>query len=444
MTVSRWPRSLAFRLMIVSGMVSILALVLTGLMLNGLFLASTERQIDDLQFDDKLHIESALAFDDTGTLALTTPLETPLFVTPGSGWIWQVWKDGRVIAQSASLPDGALIDAPLQRHGYYLGPGGAEMRGGAWPITIGGDDSFVLALGLPRAEIDRQVGAFRRAMMTTLLVLGVLLAVATFVQVRLGLSQLADLSRSIGHMRVGAPPPRAQDWPVEIAPLVEEVGALVDHNAALVARARHDAADLAHSLKTPLAVLQSLAEDATPALRSDITQQTHRMDHAIRRSRSRSSTGGTVWARTQVRPVVDDLIMALDRLFRDRSFRYENRIPEGTAFFGDLADLDEMLGNLMENAAKWTVSTIIVSAENADEPDRIIMTVEDDGPGIAPEDVERVLHRGMRLDETVDGQGIGLAIVSDVVSLYRGSFWLQQRRPRGTAACLDLPGQITD
>lgn len=410
-------------------------------MLVHLFRLNAERQFDMALEDDVIHIESSLGIAQEGqAFFLTTPLETPLYDQQGSGWTWQLRDGDVVLAQSGSLPEGVLLNAPMNASGYFHAPGGALVRGTARAISLSGlNIKPILNVAGSPAEIESEAEEFSQIAVISLGALCAVLALTGWLQVRIGLRPLRRLVGQLQGMLEGEPPPEVHGWPVEITPLVRQLHALQEHNHALIARGQRQAADLAHTLKTPLAVTQSIAEDAPPEIQEELLAQVRRMTVAIERILSRTRSIGGRGRRTEVKGITDDLLLALSRLLEQRSLQVENNIDPALVFFGASSDLEEMLGNLLENAAKWAKTRIVISARPAKTG--ITIMVDDDGPGVPESQREAIVQRGQRLDETIPGQGLGLSITAEIIELYNGEIKIEQSVVGGLCAALELPGR---
>ena len=271
----------------------------------------------------------------------------------------------------------------------------------------------------------------------TLIGIGVLL-------VRRGLSPFDQLRSRLAGMREGREHRIEGRYPAEVQPLVNDLNQLLDHRERIVRRAQATAGDLAHGLKTPLAVLAQEAERAKaagqPELAATISHQVERMrkevDYHLAHARAAAS-GATPGAHCLVSESVDALVRTLHRLHADRGISMESQIPAEHSVQAEREDLDEMLGNLLDNAFKWAKGRVVVySVEDAVG---IAITVDDDGPGIDPAKRDLVLQRGVRAEETAPGSGLGLAIVRDLADLHRGSIALGESPLGGLRATLRLP-----
>jgi signal transduction histidine kinase len=267
-----------------------------------------------------------------------------------------------------------------------------------------------------------------------------------FLQVRRGVSPINQLRNRLAAVHKGVDARVGGAYPAEVQPLVNELNALLEDREQRVARAVAKAGDLAHGLKTPLAVLAHEAQQAGAAgqdvLAAEIAQQIDRMrrqiDYHLAHARSAASSVSPS-ARTSVAASAEGLANVLERLHSGRGLRIEIDAPASLAFRGQREDLDEMLGNLLDNACKWARIRVKLSCSKAGED--IVILVDDDGPGIDPSMRSAIMKRGVRADEAAPGSGLGLAIVRDLAEIYRGSIALESSPLSGARARLTLPGQ---
>jgi signal transduction histidine kinase len=268
--------------------------------------------------------------------------------------------------------------------------------------------------------------------------------VAGLSQVRHGLRALEQLRTRLSGVHQGRDRRVEGSYPAEVQPLVDDLNALLDHRAQAVKRALAKAGDLAHGLKTPLAVLFHEAERAeasghhevAAAIGQQVTRMRRQVDHHLAHARAAAS-GATPGARCTVRESAEGLARTLLRLHDGRGLRIDLDVAADLAIRGQREDLDEMLGNLLDNACKWARTRVSVTSSAT--PGRIVIAVDDDGPGIAASMRERVLQRGVRADEATSGSGLGLAIVCDLAELYGGSIALTSSPAGGLRAKLELP-----
>jgi signal transduction histidine kinase len=262
--------------------------------------------------------------------------------------------------------------------------------------------------------------------------------------VRAGLAPLDDMRRRLSDVRKGIHHELPGTYPTEVQPLVDDLNGLLDHRDRMVQRALAKAGDLAHGLKTPLAVLAREAEVAASRGQHDLaatmTQQVERMrrqiDYHLAQARAAAS-GATVGARCSVADSADALARTLLRLHAERGLAIDVEVPPDHSVRGQREDIEEMLGNLLDNACQWAQSRVVITSSLHDS--RVVVTIDDDGPGIEPSMREAVLQRGVRADEAAPGSGLGLAIVRDLAQLYGGSISLAEAPRGGLRARLELP-----
>ncbi len=275
-------------------------------------------------------------------------------------------------------------------------------------------------------------------------VAGVGFLVVGLLHLRSVLGPFHRLREQLGRVRAGQSPRVEGAFPTEVAPVVTDLNALLDHRSRLVDRAIARSGDLAHGLKTPLAVLSQEAERLSaaghPEQAAVIGQEVERMrrqiDYHLAHARAAAS-GSTLGARCSVLESAEGIARTLRRLHAEKGMAIEVSIPEAQCVRVQREDLDEMLGNLLDNACKWGRSKVRI--ESREGASGIIIAVEDDGGGIPPDLRERVLQRGVRADEKGTGSGFGLAIVADLAELYGGSIRLQSSTTGGVRALLTLP-----
>jgi len=369
----------------------------------------------------------------TAQLTLAVPPADPKFAVPLSGWYWQVAEeDGTVRLASPSLWNTTLDHAVAP-------DGGALMRVARRFGVPGGGGAVEVAVAAPVSALEAELAAARRPVLMVVALLGFALLAAATVQVTVGLRPLAALRRDIAAIRTGRiarlPPARFS----EVAPLTEDLNALLAHHEAMVERARRNAGDLAHGLKTPLAAILNAAAEPGRDPDGMIAQAARRMERQLRHHLQRARIAGVAGlpgARCPVAPVLDDLAFMLERAHAGRAVRITVSAKGAPDFAGARGDLEEMAGNLMDNACKWARGRVQVTADGA--VGRLRIRIADDGPGMPEQARVSALRHGTRLDESVPGQGFGLAIVVETAAIFGGSLTLGDGGP-GLVATLDLP-----
>ncbi|HNP60444.1 MAG TPA: HAMP domain-containing sensor histidine kinase [Nitrospirales bacterium] len=439
--------TLALRLLTLSSVWVVLTLVVVGVLLILLFRSHVERRFDDFLFDQlKGNIAASDISTKSGVLEMTWTPSNLRFHRPLSGWYWQILENGKLVARSRSLWQHTLevVDPGIGtglKHQALTGPAGMPLRGLVENVTLPDSNaSFTFVVAGPVSNIDQDVHEFSKMLLVTLIALGVGLVGAVFFQIRIGLRPLSRLQQALAETRLGKTARLPESFPGEVQPVVSELNALLDHNAALLDRARTQTANLAHALKNPLTVLTNEARTMEGEQGSLLGEQLKNMTHSVHRYLSRARAAGAngfVGIRTPVGTIAEDLRFSMDHLYKGKALNIHVIGLEEIYFHGDVQDLEEMLGNLIDNACKWAKKEVQIRGERAGDKWRVI--VEDDGPGI-PEGKEAVvIQRGRRLDEAIPGSGLGLDIVFDIVMLYGGSLYLDRSTLGGVRANLEWP-----
>ena len=437
---------------------SFAALVITAVVLALLFQHAAIRRVDQglKELVDNLVRYSTVDLQSHEVFA--PPLTDERALAAYSGRYWEIAEpaaDGgvRPLVRSYSLFDFALKTPPdlLTRfkaepgkavHYDTRGPLDEPLRARAQQNRLPGRDVPVIFLAAEdRSEVDRDVRAFVAATAAAFLLLGGGLIAAIVIQVRVGLRPLFTLGHEVALVRRGKAERLRGDYPSELAPLTDELNALVAHNQEVVERQRTHVGNLAHALKTPISVMLTESGQRPGPLAEVVTRQVEAMrrqvDHHLRRARAAARTQGQ-GERTAVAEVLDELARTLQRIFQDRGVSVDWDADEELFFLGERQDLLEIAGNPMENACKWGRRHVRVRAVPLGEA-RFRLTVEDDGPGL-PQDVRQsVLRRGARLDESAPGSGLGLSILDELARAYGGSVTLDESPLGGLRVQVDLP-----
>ncbi len=437
------PPSLVGRLIGLALVWSLLVILGAGLALTAFFRNATLSRFDLSLYDIT---EGLYAGATVHNGEVVGPLFTDtraLRVYSGSYWeIAEAAPGGglHVLVPSRSLWDSELKGPPQGVAGFKpgdhvsydtVGPVGEHLRAVVRAVALPGRAAPVIFLAAQdRAPIDADSRRFALTTLLALALLGAGLVAGVVIQVRVGLEPLFRLRRDVADVRKGRAERLDQSYPEELAPLAGELNALLAHNHEVIERQRTHVGNLAHALKTPLSVMLSEAEGRDDPLALLVTRQAQIMrgqvDHHLRRARAAARAQGQ-GERTPLAPVVEELSRTLERIFHDRKLVIDWDVDEALAFRGERQDLLEIIGNVMENAAKWGRRKVTVRAF-AEGPARMRITVEDDGPGLPPERRGEVLQRGARLDESAPGSGLGLSIVEELTKAYGGSIELADSR----------------
>ena len=442
-------------------------LVFTAFTLTWFYRSSTYRIFDDPMVSAVTSLIAAAdvpASGDLSQLDLVREPTDPRYQQALSGRYWLIGTvnpggDVTALRASRSLYGETLNlsarDAELLRQNageeialYAQGPDREPLRVLARAVTLpNANQPVVIMAAVDSRPASRAVRRFAIIASALMVLLSAGLVTAVFTQVRLGLKPLFDLRDTVADVREGRITRVDGSYPPEIQPLATELNFLIDHNKDVVERARTHVGNLAHALKTPLAVLVNESERAKGSKNAGfakiVERQTSTMrnqvDHHLRRARA-AARGQSIGVSTDVEDVLSSLARTLPRIFRSKDIDMSASITPGLAFRGEKRDLEEMAGNLMDNACKWTASRVKVLARaNPTDETSFIITVEDDGPGLDEADYATALKRGARLDEATPGTGFGLAIVDDLARAYKGSVKLSRSDFGGLCVTLILP-----
>lgn len=447
-------RSIALRLAVSSLFWSFLILLIAGFILTTLYRQTSERSFDQrlLVYANDLAADLVAPADPEGREVPS--LGDPRFAIPLSGWYWQVGRlDAlpRDVHSSRSLLGNALpkLDRPQGqsfgqiRKDYVKGPEDRTLRMVERDIDLGEDGRFVVRVAGPADEMSDDQARFVGALALTFGLLLAALGLTTVLQIRFGLKPLIDLRSAVGSVRRGQAERITGTYPHDVAPLAQELNMLLDTNREILARARTQVGNLAHALKTPLSVIVNEADGQSSEMPGRVREQAaimrQQVEYYLNRARA-AALAGTLGAVTEVEPVLKALARTFAKIYRERVLNIEVEAAPDLQFGGERQDLEEMVGNLIDNACKWAVSRVVIRAERAESEGRPVLRiiVEDDGPGLPVAAREEVLTRGRRLDETKPGSGLGLSIVSDLASDYQGRVELGEAAGGGLRAELEL------
>lgn len=445
--------NLRFRLLAGAAVWIVVALVVAGLGLSKLFESEVEqRQLDEL-INHLNQLTAALSISDAGQPVLSGTLSDPRFRTPYGGLYWQVSGDGIATLRSRSLWDATLnlpddVVHPERVHTHSI-PGPAETsllvveRG----LRRGDPDRGLLRLvvGVDRRSVMTAVESFNRALVVSLAFLAVSLIAAAVVQVWVGLRPLAGLRGGLAAIRAGRSRHLEGTFPNEVQPLVDDLNSLLAHDAALIERARAQAGNLAHGLKSSLTCLMAESEDlaargeaeAAQRIRAEILRIRRHVEHHLARARA-AGARDLPGVACNLKACIEPLLRTFHRLTAGRKLELITRIDPTHDFRGEAQDLEDMLGNLIDNACKWADRRVEISSDLEDG--WLTICIDDDGPGLSPAQREEVFLRGRRIDESMPGSGLGLTIVRELAELYGGSVTLEAAPSKGLRARLRLPG----
>jgi signal transduction histidine kinase len=451
-----WPRSLAFRAIAFSTVWAVVALVVIATVISALFRQASERGFESLLSAHLFNLVSSVSVTETGFLVGSPNLGDLRFTQPGSGWYWSVEPasdnvrgDLRSFSLTSPVPlvptDVVPFDPNFQRTYFTDGPGGQLLEVHETEYLLD-EKSHIARFRMigNRSEFEAEIAAFNRQLYTYLGLFGLGMIAINAVAIMLGLAPLARVRRALAEIREGTAQRLDGTFPNEIAPLAEETNALIDSNRRIVERARTQVGNLAHSLKTPLAVLLNEGRAIGAGKGRLIVEQASAMqqqvEHYLQRARIAAQRESVVF-RTPVRPVMERMTRVVQKLGPDKQLSL-SLPPADVTFAGETEDLEEITGNLLENAMKWSRGKVRLTIGDAPDGEggspHFTLAVEDDGPGIPEEKAREALQRGRRLDETKPGTGLGLAIVSDLVKEYNGRLELGRSDLGGLKATVTL------
>jgi signal transduction histidine kinase len=452
----RKPQSLRLRLFALAVGVVVVAMVASGFGLTALFTRHLERRVGQ-ELDTHLQLlVGGLRIDGNGALSLVREPADPRFTRVLGGLYWQIEDatTGRKLV-SRSLWDGAL-DLPHDKlasgavHSHETaGPDGARLLVHEREILIkvsSVDHAIRVSVAIDRIEISQLGIGFARDLVPALGILGVVLLLGFGFQVRAGLRPLSTVQDALGAIRTGKARRLKISVPSEVEPLVSEVNSLLEAQEKEMLRARDRAADLAHGLKTPLTALgasiQRLRDKGEPEIANEIDEQTEKMRRHIERElvRARVRHGG-VLTHVKIATCADAIIRTLKHTPAGERIEFEQSVPANMTLAVDPDDLNEVLGNLLENATRHAVASIQIGATS--HAGQVSISVDDDGEGLAEESRAKAMLRGVRLDTKGSGAGLGLAIAQDIVVAYGGQLKLSVSPLGGLRASVELPAKAS-
>ncbi len=450
--------SLARRLFLSATAVSVVVLLVIGIVLSTLYRNAVERAFDRRINVYLRNIVAEIANNPKTPTIEPETLGEPLFFIPGSGWYWQITRLSEPQERKASrsspedgFPTLESLKAPQSygglRQAYIAGPDDQRLRAVERFLDLGDDGRFLLFVAGDSFEIEDEVSDFNDALLLTFAFIGLAFMAVIWFQIRYGLRPLKKVSESLAKIRSGEAERLQGDFPKEVAPLAGEVNALLESNREIVDRARTHVGNLAHALKTPLSVLVNETSNVQGPLGEKVREQLGVMRDQVQRHLERARIAArvaVVSTTVEVAPVVEVLVRTMEKIHRDRGVALQSKTNPEIRFRGERQDIEEMVGNLVDNACKWAATRVNIEmfalgAPLAGRPASFRIQVDDDGPGLAPAEREEVLHRGKRLDESKPGTGLGLSIVLELAKLYGGTLQLGSSPLGGLRAELVLP-----
>ncbi|ACK49409.1 integral membrane sensor signal transduction histidine kinase [Methylocella silvestris BL2] len=451
--------SIAKRLFLSAAILSFAILFLAGALLTAVYRQAAERN-----FDERLNVYLRALITDIATAseadrAGPDELSDPQFALALSGWYWQITRldgDQRQIRSSRSLfaarlPRLSDLGVPVgiggARQGYAKGPDDRRLRIVERIVDAGDDGIYLVQVGATTAELESAIEQFEAYLTVTFTLLALALIASSALQLRYGLAPLRQLREGVAAIRRGEAESISGVYPLDLAPLAGELNLLIGANRAVVERARTQVGNLAHALKTPLSVVINEAALEPGPLSAKVAEQAaimrDQVGYYLDRARA-AVRAGMLTGSTEVEPVIRALLAAFEKIYADRALEFSLDAPSPIRFLGEKQDLEEMIGNLIDNAGKWARGSVNVTvAAETPDPDAersfFHIVIDDDGLGLPADRREEAIARGRRLDETKPGSGLGLSIVVDLATMYGGGLTLDASPAGGLRAQLRLP-----
>ncbi|WJI48237.1 ATP-binding protein [Mesorhizobium sp. C120A] len=446
-----WPRSLAFRVIGFSTIWAILTLIVIFTLITTLYRQASERGFDSLLSAHLFNLIGSVGVSESGQLTGAPDLGDLRFSEPNSGWYWSVEPASEGVhgdlhssSMTTTIPSPTVAEVPFNssfQRSYStdgIGDEQLEVFESEFVLDAKNRAARFRVMG-NKTELEQEIATFQGRLLTYLSLFGVGMIAINAIAILLGLQPLRRVRNALAQVREGTAQRLDGRFPAEIEPLANETNALIENNKRIVERSRTQVGNLAHSLKTPLAVLinegRALGGAKGQLIADQAASMQKQVDHYLQRARVAAQRDSVVY-RTPVTPLVQRMVRVLQKLKPDVSLSLV--LPAADIVFaGEREDLEELLGNLLDNAMKWAKSTVAVSVTPA-AAGLFEMSIEDDGPGIPEDKAREVLKRGRRLDETKPGTGLGLAIVADLVNEYGGALALDRSAMGGLKAVVRL------
>jgi signal transduction histidine kinase len=473
--------SLTVRVLAYSTIWALIGLLILGVVISNLYAAGAERNMQDLLRTQLYSVLNSISVNPTDkSLQGDPPMNDLAFQQPGSGWYWEAIPLGDYKAEKRASDNMAGIEVPsvggdvtpsnprFERYYATRDSAGNDVRVSEAEINVEEDtgDEVTDLASQDSADsvyrsvrfrmignhdvVDKDVALFNRSLYFALALFGAGSLVLNAVVILIGLRPLDGVRKSLADIRDGRAESLDEDLPLEIQPLAQEVNALIDSNRRVMERARMQVGNLAHSLKTPIAVLLNDADQMQAPHGDLVRSQAQTMRGQVQSYLNRARIAAqrdSILARTEAEPVLERLVRVMRKLNPEITFDL-SVAPRGLRLAMEAQDVEETIGNLVENAARFARKTIVITAAPAskgvvgDDPARrawVSIIIDDDGPGLEPDQIKEAMKRGRRLDESKPGTGLGLSIASEIVGEYKGVFRLSRAPSGGLRAELVLP-----
>ncbi len=446
--------SMNARLLIAASIVLASFLSLTGLALDKAFQRSVKNGVEERLKTQIYLLLGASDLNQDNELRISSRLAEARYATPGSGLYARVvdkssaviWRSDSALGLSppfqatSELGEMFFSEVMLDTEEYF-----SMSFQIAWEINPRQQEQYTFQVIESKQSYNTQVNGFRRSMSGWLAVAALILLAVQGAILRWSLAPLRRLANEIVDIEEGRSESVSGQYPAELSSLTRNLNALIHNSQQHLRRYRDALGDLAHSIKTPLAVIRtSMQTGQADKGQESVTEQLQRIDQVVNYQLQKAAASGRRALSTpiEVQAVAEKILNSLDKVYASKSLSLEMEIEPGLRFNGDEGDLMEMLGNLLDNACKWASKSVMLKVYSGtiDGERSIGLLIEDDGPGIPDQRLQQVLKRGGRLDSNVEGQGIGLAVVRDLVEeLYLGRLTFQQKQNGGTSILIEIP-----
>jgi two-component system sensor histidine kinase PhoQ len=441
-------RSLRSRLILAASLILTIFIVFAGYTLDRAFYESAEAGLQENLNTQLTLLLAGTEVDNPNDIDMPTRLLETKFSLPSSGlYAFIVNEKGKILWKSLStvgvrlpspikLPHGEqrLQRISVDNENFYLKSSGIlwYTKTGAVPLT------FNIITDL--TEFNNQISEYRQTLWGWLIGLAAILLIVQIIILFWGLTPLKRVVKELNAIESGNQERITQTYPTEILRLTDNINGLLEHEHTQQTRYRNALADLAHSLKTPLAVLSgALHEIKDEIQQQSLYEQIQRMDHIISHQLQRAATAGSSPIRKsiEIEPLVNKICRALDKVYAEKQIKFDLHLPADLTVRVDEGDIMEVIGNVLDNACKWCTQRVRISASLKDK--RARFTIADDGPGIQDSAIEHIIQRGGRMDQTMPGQGIGLSVVQEIVTAYNSKLAITQSDLGGAAFSFDFP-----
>lgn len=441
-------KSLRSRLILAASLVLTIFIVIAGYALDRAFYESAEASLQENLNTQLTLLLAGTELDDLNDIDMPARLLETKFSLPSSGLYAIIvnaegktlWKSlstvGVSLPKAIRLPSGEqqLQRVALEAEEYYL-----KSYGILW-YTSKGKVPLTFNIISDLADFNQQINEYRQTLWGWLIGLAAILLIVQVVILIWGLKPLRRVVTELNAIESGQQERITKTYPTEILRLTDNINGLLEHEHTQQSRYRNALADLAHSLKTPLAVLNgALLNIKDDDQKQNLQEQIQRMDNIIGHQLQRAATAGSSPIRKSidVEPVVSKITRALNKVYQDKQIQFDSHLPEDLTVRVDEGDIMEVMGNVMDNACKWCKQRVRISVSLKDK--RARFTIADDGPGVKGSEIEHVIQRGGRIDQSMPGQGIGLSVVIDIVTAYNSELTITHSDLGGAAFTFDFP-----